>query len=57
MIDIDYFKKINDTFGHQAGDDVLSGIAPLLSDCSRQSDGVSRYGGEEFCIIQLSGRV
>jgi len=51
FIDIDFFKKINDTLGHHAGDDVLRQVASLLLDCTRDSDIVSRYGGEEFTII------
>jgi diguanylate cyclase (GGDEF)-like protein len=51
MIDIDYFKNINDTYGHPVGDDVLKSIAVLLSDCIRSQDTAARYGGEEFGII------
>jgi diguanylate cyclase (GGDEF)-like protein len=51
MIDIDHFKNINDTYGHQVGDDVLKRIAVLLSDCIRTQDSAARYGGEEFGII------
>ncbi len=51
FIDIDFFKKINDTLGHDAGDDVLRQVASILLDCTRDSDIVSRYGGEEFTII------
>lgn len=51
MIDADHFKKINDTFGHPAGDEVLIGIAKILITCSRSTDIPCRYGGEEFAII------
>ena len=51
MFDIDYFKKINDNFGHDAGDKALKHIADILRDSSRKSDVVGRYGGEEFVII------
>lgn len=51
MIDVDYFKKINDNYGHQAGDTVLKTLSRLLKQRVRSSDIVGRYGGEEFCII------
>lgn len=51
MIDIDYFKKVNDTFGHLVGDNLLSKIAELISGNLRNSDIFGRYGGEEFLII------
>jgi len=51
MIDIDNFKKLNDTQGHQNGDIILKKIANLLKDSSRDDDYVCRYGGEEFSII------
>lgn len=50
MLDLDHFKMINDTYGHQAGDMVLQYIGALLTDCLRKSDIISRYGGEEFLI-------
>lgn len=53
MIDIDKFKKVNDTYGHQVGDEVLIGIANILSDHMRQGDIAARLGGEEFvCLIK-----
>jgi len=50
MIDIDYFKKVNDTYGHEIGDNVLRLLASELKLNLRKSDIVSRYGGEEFVI-------
>jgi two-component system cell cycle response regulator len=51
MFDIDHFKKVNDSYGHQAGDHVLSGISTLLGGALRAEDVFARYGGEEFAII------
>lgn len=51
MIDIDYFKKVNDTYGHMAGDMILKQLAGILTESVRRSDIVGRYGGEEFSII------
>lgn len=51
IMDIDNFKKVNDEYGHTAGDTVLKDIAKLLSECSRASDFLARYGGEEFVYI------
>ena len=51
IIDIDDFKKINDTWGHQNGDVILAELAKLLKDSSRDIDYVCRYGGEEFSVI------
>jgi two-component system, cell cycle response regulator len=51
MVDIDDFKKINDTYGHQVGDEVLKGLALLLNSFVRENDFVARYGGEEFAVI------
>lgn len=51
MLDIDYFKKINDTHGHLAGDAVLGQLATVLSGASRSEDLVARWGGEEFALI------
>lgn len=51
MLDLDHFKRINDTFGHQAGDDVLQTFSALLSDRSRANDFGARWGGEEFIML------
>jgi len=51
MIDIDFFKNYNDTYGHQTGDLILRRIALAMLENTRNSDMVCRYGGEEFCII------
>lgn len=51
MVDIDYFKRVNDTFGHQAGDCVLQALAHLMLTLLRRSDFACRYGGEEFGVI------
>jgi diguanylate cyclase (GGDEF)-like protein len=51
MIDVDYFKKFNDQFGHQSGDNILKLIATTLQKLSRPFDHVGRYGGEEFIVI------
>lgn len=51
MLDLDFFKKINDTHGHATGDATLKAIAKLLKQQRRASDVVCRYGGEEFCIL------
>lgn len=51
MIDIDHFKKINDTHGHLAGDMVIQAVSRSLGACVRPMDTVARYGGEEFAIL------
>lgn len=51
MIDLDDFKKLNDTYGHPAGDGVLTGVAQILMKRIRTTDFVARYGGEEFTVI------
>jgi len=51
IIDIDYFKKVNDTYGHSVGDYILKEVAYLLIDTFRKTDMVFRYGGEEFAVI------
>ncbi|MDR0350862.1 MAG: diguanylate cyclase [Coriobacteriales bacterium] len=51
MFDIDYFKDVNDTYGHPAGDEVLRRISALLLQRFRKTDLVARFGGEEFCVF------
>jgi diguanylate cyclase (GGDEF)-like protein len=51
MIDIDFFKKYNDTYGHKMGDDCLITVAKTLSETARMDDCVVRYGGEEFVVL------
>jgi diguanylate cyclase (GGDEF)-like protein len=51
MCDIDHFKKVNDTYGHQTGDDILCGLAQIFSENSRMFDSTGRLGGEEFLLI------
>lgn len=51
MIDIDFFKNINDTYGHAAGDIVLEEVAKIIKSCTRNADTAARYGGEEFVVM------
>lgn len=51
IMDIDYFKKFNDSYGHNAGDEVLKNFSRLITENIRGTDGAFRYGGEEFIII------
>ena len=51
MLDLDHFKRVNDTFGHLTGDEVLVAFTRLVKDCVRRGDLVVRYGGEEFCVL------
>jgi diguanylate cyclase (GGDEF)-like protein len=50
LIDLDYFKSVNDTYGHAAGDEVLKTVSAIFIQSARESDIVCRYGGEEFLI-------
>ncbi|WP_300163836.1 sensor domain-containing diguanylate cyclase [Solidesulfovibrio sp.] len=51
MLDVDYFKNVNDAFGHAAGDRALAHLARVLARCVRKSDLAARYGGEEFAVL------
>ena len=51
MLDLDHFKKVNDLYGHAAGDTVLAGVARICAESLRSSDLLGRIGGEEFCIL------
>ena len=53
MADIDFFKQVNDTYGHEVGDEVLKRVAQTIRDSVRRSDVVIRYGGEEFLILLM----
>jgi len=61
MIDVDHFKKINDTFGHDIGDKMLKGLARLMKDKIREGEIIARFGGEEFiaglCRVDINGAV
>jgi diguanylate cyclase (GGDEF)-like protein len=51
LLDVDFFKKVNDTYGHPVGDAVLKSLAGILREQAPRHDCLSRYGGEEFCIV------
>jgi diguanylate cyclase (GGDEF)-like protein len=51
LLDIDYFKKFNDTYGHQTDDTVSSALGQVIKDSIRDSDFAARYGGEEFALV------
>jgi diguanylate cyclase (GGDEF)-like protein len=51
MMDIDHFKKVNDTYGHDGGDQVLAGFAEVVQGCLRSGDLLGRLGGEEFAVL------
>jgi len=51
LLDVDYFKQVNDTYGHAVGDEVLMILADVLRDGVRKADQIFRYGGEEFAVV------
>jgi diguanylate cyclase (GGDEF)-like protein len=51
MLDVDFFKKVNDTHGHQVGDEVLKAVAQIVTSSLRTGDVAARYGGEEFVTV------
>ena len=51
LLDIDFFKQVNDKYGHEAGDNAIKQVALTLSECARTADIVARYGGEEFAVV------
>jgi len=51
IFDIDHFKRVNDTYGHQTGDEVISSVAEITSRLARETDFAGRYGGEEFVVL------
>jgi two-component system cell cycle response regulator len=57
LIDLDHFKKINDTYGHITGDMVLRELGGMIQECFRQCDTCCRYGGDEFAVILPDTRV
>jgi diguanylate cyclase (GGDEF)-like protein len=54
MVDIDHFKKFNDAYGHEAGDEVLRNVGEVLRNSFRETDVVARLGGEEFCVLLVN---
>lgn len=57
MFDIDHFKKVNDTYGHQVGDDILKAISKHIKEVIREDDFFARWGGEEFMLIAKSSKI
>ena len=56
MLDIDFFKKVNDTYGHDAGDEVLQSVSALIAQAFADNAIVCRFGGEEFCVLAAQGK-
>jgi len=57
MLDIDHFKRINDHYGHQDGDEVIRHVSQLLRDTQRETDISGRYGGEEFAVFLVDSDI
>ena len=57
MVDVDHFKNINDLYGHDVGDTVLTGVAKVLAEYCRSEDMAFRYGGEEFCVVCIDANI
>ncbi len=57
LVDVDHFKKINDTHGHSTGDAVLTSIADLMRNCLRETDVCARVGGEEFAVMLIASSI
>jgi diguanylate cyclase (GGDEF)-like protein len=51
ILDIDHFKRVNDTHGHRVGDTVLEDMAKIMQECTREADSLARFGGEEFVMV------
>lgn len=57
MIDIDDFKHVNDTYGHQKGDEVLTSVGKIINQNTREMDFAARYGGEELCVVMPNTKI
>ena len=57
MFDLDYFKSVNDQYGHESGDKVLQGVVEVCANCLREVDDIGRVGGEEFAVLMPDTRL